>query len=183
MSRLRRNFAVIAGSVLLATFVTGTALAATWTSKVTPPTAKPGDGITVVIDAFGGPEVYGPDLYLFPARSWVEGANCGDIAGASVIAAIEWNSDGLNHQGVATFEAPNLPDGDYGLGDEVFGSCFSAGLLTISSTGTPNTAVPRPAPLPGTWPFLIGAMVLLAWLVVGVRRARAGHDAERSLPR
>ena len=163
----------IAGSVLAATavaLVTGSVQAATWGPVLTPSEARPGDEVTLTIDAIGGPATYGTDVYLISAAI-TDGPPCTAMAGAVKVGSLVWTIDGLDHHGVAHFTVPDVPDGDYSVGVDMtpFG-CFGSGLLTVDADIS-DTAV-RHASSAGGW--LAFAAFLLVCAAVPLWHRRRG---------
>jgi hypothetical protein len=93
---------------------------------------------------------------------------------ALLVGTITWTGN----LGVAEFTMPLVPDGTYGLGEElgaVIPPCDQAGAVTVLASGAPDTAVGRRPPWVGPVPevglvFLLAATALAAHVVVRGRR-------------
>lgn len=162
--------------------LTWAALAATSTATVTPPTAEPGDEITVAVHVFG-PPITGIDLYLVPTANAADGPHCGDMIGSVLVGTVAWTDTGLDHDGVAHFRLPAVADGDYVLLIEegnVIPPCFPAGSLVVGGGDGPDTAMGDAFSPFGAWLAIVGfgLMAAAAW---AVRQARSkdGMGADR----
>jgi len=158
MDRAHRTIAgiLVAGTAVI--LAVGTALAATWAPAVTPSTAKPGDEMTVTVDAIGGSASWGTDLYLIPSAAFLDGTDCAQMSGAIKVGSMTWTHDGINHSGVAHFTLPHVSDGSYSFGLEK-PPCFLSGTLTVEA-GVANTAVGG-GPKPHTvWLMIVGLLIL-----------------------
>ena len=172
-----RYLGALAAALLLTAIATAGVDGATHTWTVTPEVAAPGDHVTDAIHDFGGggAAFRGTDLYLILESRLTDGPPCSEMLGAVKVAVIVWTDNGLYHEGLAQFTLPVVPDGRYWLGEEVPGttpSCIPSGLLTVSASRIPNTAMRDSAPGPRI-------VLTLAWLVIlvsaiWIARARLG---------
>lgn len=161
------------GAAVATSLLTWTTLAATSTATVTPSSAEPGDAITVEIHVFGGP-ISGTDLYLVPTDNAADGPHCSDMTGSVLVGTVAWTDNGLDHDGVAHFTLPAVPDGDYVLLIElgnVIPPCFPAGSLAVGGSEGPDTAMGVPSVPQGVW-LTVGGLGLLgaaAWAMLRMK--------------
>jgi hypothetical protein len=164
-------FAATIGAAGATSLLAWSALAATSTATVTPSVAQPGDAITVAIHVFG-PPIGGTDLFLIPSANAVDGPPCSLMLGSVLVGSVTWTDNGLDHDGVARFTLPDVPNGDYVLLIETGGvtpPCFPAGSLTVGGGEGLDTAMPsRSVPIP-VWLTLV-AFGLLTFLVAAKAR-------------
>lgn len=171
--RLRTIAASVSAAAGVA-LVAGLVQAATWGPVLTPSAARPGDEVTLTVDAIGGPATYGTDVYLIPSDAFTDGPPCTAMAGALKVGSLVWTIDGLNHHGVGHFTTPDVSEGDYSVGVEMtpFG-CFGSGTLTVDADIS-DTAFRHGSSVTG-W-LAIAALFFLGaagWLRRRVRHLRA----------
>jgi hypothetical protein len=161
--------AVLLGIAMAAVIVAPSG-AATRGFTVLPEAVAPGDVVTVRIDDSG--PWHGTDLYLIPASAWFEGMHCDGMRAAVLVGTITWTKN----LGVAEFTMPSVPDGTYGLGEElgaVIPPCNQAGAVTVLASRGPDTAV-------GRGPLWIGPSTVLALVFLLATTALATLTVIRS---
>jgi hypothetical protein len=96
----------------------GTSRGGTPSWTVTPEVAAPGDRVTVELhdNSYGSDR--GHELFLTREDEFADGPRCSDLPDAVKGAEIVWTHNDIEHDGVAQFTAPEIPDGRYALGEE-----------------------------------------------------------------
>jgi hypothetical protein len=167
-------FAATIGAAVATCLLAWSTLAATSTATVTPSVAQPGDAISVAIHVFG-PPIGGTDLFLVPTANAVDGPPCSLMLGSVLVGSVAWTDNGLDHDGVAHFTLPPVPNGDYVLLIETGGvtpPCFPAGSLAVGGGDGLDTAMPSRSIPVGVWLTLV-ALGLVTVLMAAKARMTA----------
>jgi hypothetical protein len=161
----------VAAALASATFLAGSATAATSETTISPSIVAPGGEVNVHIHVIGPTRFGSYDLWLIPANSAAagDGPNCNEMSGGLVVGIIVWDGD----DGLAQFAMPDVPDDTYVVGENFGGvmpPCRWGGSIEVSATGEPDTAMYRPPSPWGTTVAIAGLILLIAGTTAGRRR-------------